>query len=728
MKIRSNNTGVNATNGDVALLREMQLSADASMFAASTADKQVFAMESISDSAAMAIDQQASSFQGLLQAVASKMNLNKTRDAGVIACAESAATIGAFAAKAGSGFLSRQTSIEGIKGQGITYSIGGEGSPHYVGKRYDRITAVVESFDQVQQRNAALYSMAYNYVVGLQDEWQETLWPMLTLPADQIGFGIVVNRLTVWKGLLHDVTGRALPNEKVDLCRAGVSPEILSRAKNKLVPVHRAAAADKFVDTAVLTPWDYTEEGANYKTSAYATGVQINIRGLAQTDAELAAGAANQTDAIDPAVSVDDIYLKVGADLIKINIYGRHGANFVYAQQGVYEQRHLNFNSKYIVLTPDTKNVDGTAPTALAALAANNLFLALEISLGGTLNTEFSTTEVYGNRVAVVRVVDANGAVVDPATAAASDLATAIAGAKVVGYTLKAYKTNVNMRERGDLIDRNQFTQLYEVPLLSPITYQRPVGQNGENDAADFETLVTVTRFRLAGDSVTAIFDAVDRIRDYTLIPFNNEDAPSGLGAGRFHVKPFLADLSSDADAIDVQAIVSTLDSASAVKNVQAVIVNKLRDIAFSMYVMSEFQSGMKALGLSPESLVLNIATDPYLRRYLTIDGDIRTLTEKFNVKLVDTVDKRFRGLIFMSFGIYDEQRNQAPNIMNFGNLIWAPEAVVSANMNRGETLSRETIVQPRYLFVNHCPVAAIVRVKNLAKVFDQNFVRMKQI
>ena len=56
MKIRSNNTGVNATNGDVALLREMQLSADASMFAASTADKQVFAMESISDSAVMAID------------------------------------------------------------------------------------------------------------------------------------------------------------------------------------------------------------------------------------------------------------------------------------------------------------------------------------------------------------------------------------------------------------------------------------------------------------------------------------------------------------------------------------------------------------------------------------------------------------------------------------------------------------------------------------------------
>ena len=242
-----------------------------------------------------------------------------------------------------------------------------------------------------------------------------------------------------------------------------------------------------------------------------------------------------------------------------------------------------------------------------------------------------------------------------------------------------------------------------------------PVGQNGENDAADFETLVTVTRFRLAGDSVTAIFDAVDRIRDYTLIPFNNEDAPSGLGAGRFHVKPFLAELVG-AEALDALAMSLTLDSQDAAKNVAAAIINKLRDIAFSMYIHSEYESAKMALGYTGETTVV-IATDPYIRRYLQLDGELRTLSEKFNVKVVDTLDKRFRGKIFMTFVVMDGSRNEVPNILNWGNLIWAPEVVHHASVPRGESMSRETIVQPRYRFVNHLPIATLLTFNNVPNV-----------
>ncbi len=742
ISIRSNQDGAKAHNGDVVLLQAL-MGSEAGLFSGrSDVTKLVFAKESIDESSAHAIGVQVNSIHSMFGAVAEKLGLanraggvykDKAQAGSLVAALESAAVTGAMAATSGASFLGQKTDISSVRSSDASmqmFTVTSENAPNYVGKRADRMVAAMEAFDQVQQRNAALYSMAYNYTVSLQDEFNETVWPLLTLPADQIGFGIVVNRLTVHRGLVHDVSGRAQELKKVDLCRAGVDYTVLSRKKNRAIPVHRAASADKFVAAALVAPWDYTEEGANFKTSAYKIATELSIIGLCQTDAQLsgASGAANQTDTLDPAVSLDDLFVKVGDDILKLNVYGRQGANFVFSQQDRNEDRRLAFDSKYVVIGPKTKQADGSTLVSLAALASKNQFVVLHISANGTLNTEFGTAAVYGNKVAIVRAYDNANNLLDTASSDYTDLATALSSAALIGYTLRSYKTNINMRERGDFVDRNQFTQLYEVPLLSPITYQRPVGQNGENDAADFETLVTTTRFRMKGDGVTAIFEAFERIRDFTLVPFNTEDAPSGMGAARFHVKPYCADLTDAANCIDAAALVSTLDNAAAVENVQAAIVNKLRDVAFSMYVMSEYQSAMTALGLNTDSMSLIIATDPYIRRYLTVNGDLRTLTEKFNVHLVDTLDKRFRGKIFMTFGIFDESRNQGPNILNWGNLVWAPEVVVSANMPRGEAMARETIVQPRYLFVNHLPVCAMITVKNIDQVFDESYLRVKSI
>lgn len=54
-----------------------------------------------------------------------------------------------------------------------------------------------------------------------------------------------------------------------------------------------------------------------------------------------------------------------------------------------------------------------------------------------------------------------------------------------------------------------------------------------------------------------------------------------------------------------------------------------------------------------------------------------------------------------MAFTINDESRNQAPNILNFGQCVMAPEVVVSANVMRNGGNVRETIVQPRYSYVD---------------------------
>lgn len=733
MNIFGKTFSANGANSGVELLTTLRETIDAGTVSKDNVTGLVFGNESISERDRVVVGQRVDALAASITSARQRLNLNsEVSSRSLVLAAESASTAGALAAIAGTSFASRDLSLANFRGsEGQVFAITAEGAPSYSGKRDPRIVAACEAFDQREGRNAAIYSAAFNYTVAMSDEFTDTVWPLITLPVDQVGFGIVVNRLTVHRGVTYDISGRAKEIQKIDLCRAGVDYTVLSRKKNAAVPIHRAAAADKFVATTDITPWDYTVEGANFKTSALATGVQVNLLGLSQTDAQLASGAANQTDTMDPALSLDNLYVKAGDDVFSIAAYGRQGANFVFNPQGRPEDRILAFKSKYIVLSKDTTRLDGSALTTLGVMKTKSISVVLEVAASGDYNYEFGNVSVYGNSIKLVRayVTAANGtqSLLDEASSDFQDLLAAFQASKIIGYTVRAYKTNVNLRETGDFVDRNQFTQLYEVPLLSPITYQRPISSNGENDSADFETLVTTCRFRIAGDAVTAIFETLDRIRAFTEVPFNNEDAPSGLGAARFHVKPYLAE-SIGAQAVNVASVISTLDSVQAAENVQAVIMNKMRDMIFSAFINSEFPSALRALGVPQESVEVIIITDPYIRRYLTIAGDTRLLSEKFKYRIVETIDKRFAGQVVMVFGVFDANRNQGVNIVNFGNLVWGSEVVVSSNLPRGDVITRETIVQPRYLFVNHCPVACRMEVKGIDEVFVENFIRAKQV
>jgi hypothetical protein len=155
--------------------------------------------------------------------------------------------------------------------------------------------------------------------------------------------------------------------------------------------------------------------------------------------------------------------------------------------------------------------------------------------------------------------------------------------------------------------------------------------------------------------------------------------------------------------------------------DIQAVLVNKIRDLAYRMYRDSEYKAAADALagGIAPVPTVV-IGTDPVLARYLTVTGDLRTLGGEFDVRIVSTLDNRVQGKIFISFGVFNEQRNTLVHPLNFGNMFWAPELVLTANISRGNTISKETVVQPRYLFVTHTPIMSVIEVDNVPDVLGK--------
>lgn len=722
------NTDNSASSDIIALATARQSIAPLTQLPADTTNK-VFSFESVGNDLATQVNEHQVNLQQAIASMRDRLFGGK-----VMPACEEAAVQGYVMSNATGALVGarRSSNVNADRRAGnfeVSYQIGAENVPNYTGERNRHAVASLEAFNPVEQRNSALYTFAFNYVASRQEEYGETLYPTLTLPQDQVGFGIIVNRLTVHRGWLHQVDGKEVSMGKVDLVRAARDHTVLSRQKTRIFPIVRVDSEDQFVADTLVAPTTKVVDGVSITTAPLKIGATINLLGISQTAAQLAGGLSNQTDTLEPALYLENIYIKFGDDVLKFNVYQRQGSNFVAGQQGFNEKRRLNFDGGYLTLTADTKLASGGAVTnaTLAKLTSQTLVVVFGAYLSGDTNTESSNTAVYGNAVKLTRVMDkeADGTLTQLAAtnALSVEFATLMSNATIIGYDVYGWKSNANAREKGDFIDRSQFIQLYEVPLLSPITAQKPLATSGEGDATDFETLVTSTRFRLYTDVVTAQLDQIQRVKDFCDVPIQNLEAPEGLGASRFHVKPAYAELVG-ASAIDC-AMVSGNNTHETIKNLQALVVNKLRDIAFSLYRNSEYQAAQMALGQTNKA-TLCIATDTIISRYILVDGELRTLTDRFDYKVVSTLDKRMDGKIFITFVSLDGERNQTPNILAWGNLIWGSEVVISANMPSGEAMSRMTIVQPRYLFVNHLPVCGWIEVKNLSSVFDESYLRTK--
>jgi hypothetical protein len=84
------------------------------------------------------------------------------------------------------------------------------------------------------------------------------------------------------------------------------------------------------------------------------------------------------------------------------------------------------------------------------------------------------------------------------------------------------------------------------------------------------------------------------------------------------------------------------------------------------------------------------------------------------------------RGRLFITFSVMDDNRNVVPNPLSFGNRLWAPELALTANISRGNTFSKESVVQPRYLFIMNCPIMVALTVENIPAVLSKVTVNTK--
>lgn len=592
----------------------------------------------------------------------------------------------------------------------------------------------LEAYDERDNRNSQVYSIVYNLLASRQDDFGESFFPTVVVNPNEVGITLSVKIFYAFNDFKRSITGALANFGRKNIIRAYADASILFNEQTKAVPVYRSTGgtddnSDKFVADTLLTSWSVNVyNDVMVETSALATGKKVDLIGLSMNNELLSTGLADVTDTLDTYVRLDELFVKVtsGADVdvIRFDVSQLPGSTFTFAPQGNYRKMVLNLDSESLVVTAGTKKVDGVALSALTEFAANNWNGLIRVSISGSSVIDKGETIVNPGSLELVAARNSAGELVSTTAAAYVAAADKLASAEIIGYTLTAYRANSNLRQRGQLVDSQQEYQVVAVMYRSPISTLAPAINSGVDDTTALQTLITTTGIRVSNEAVSSLLKAEQALKSYTPVASMSGDIPEVFGIGRFYVKP-----SFYTEDIDLAFSVDSLKSHERAKDIKAAIVEKLRYYASEMYRSSEYKAAAMVLtgniGFKPTII---IGTDPVIYNYIMVDGDLRTLGDQFDVKVVSTLDSRVSGKIFMTFGVFDSARNNTVNPLNFGNMLWSPEITAVLPISRNGQVSKELIVAPRFLHMVNLPVLSVLNISGLPSVTGKVQVNMKQI
>ena len=666
----------------------------------------ILAMESVDDSQRQELSTAVEHFQDSFKRVATTLGLESFSSSQCDAATATAMVSGNIQQ-----FLSTPVTVKGTSDKFSTF-VGLEGLQDASSTRLP----AMEAYDEKDNRNAVVYSVAYNFLAGRQNEFGELFFPTVTVSNDNVGVAVSIRLVQVYDDFKRDVNGSLANYNKRNIVRAMIDSTLLKNEMTRVVPVHRAQSAGNFVAAAAVAPAPVLLEGESITTAPLAVGVELDLLGLSQTDALLANGLMDATDSLDPAIHLQNVYVKVvnGADddVLRFRVDGLALSNFVASSQDNYKRQNLNFNTKSLMINKNTKAADGSALVALAGVVTGDLVVNIALDMTGYVNVELGNTQVFGNQIKIVSIIDPTTGNALPLNAAPASNIVAAFNATVIGYDLKAYRTNLNRRQRGQLLDTTYYNQTWAVPLRSPLSVLRPVNADAQTDTSDLAGLVSATFARTSNEAVSTLLSTAGHLKEFVDNRVNGAVAPDLFGVARMLVEPTYI-----GETLDVQAVINSISSHEKNSDIQAVLVNKIRDIGYRLFRDSGFQAVVdsKAAGVEGNPVIM-VGTDPMTARYLMVDGDQRMAGPDFEYKVVTSPDLRMQGKLVIALGYPTGGENRL-NPMHFGNMLWSPEVTLVIPVSRSGQISKELTVQPRFRHIVNVPVMGMVEVSGIPGV-----------
>jgi hypothetical protein len=581
---------------------------------------------------------------------------------------------------------------------------------------YDRRSIYTpEAFMNYDLENSRIFSTLFNYSIVDFDDFTRTFWRPVTMSPDSSFVELLINVLTVFNGYEHNQDAKAKDWRRHNLVRAIADHTILHTNLTQAIPSKNSQNAEFFMTR--VAEQDILQADRPITTAPLLMGVDnLDYIGLCMPDWLVKSGTLDQRDNLDPGVQLSKLYLALETDVIEFNVLNMPYTEFNAAPQGDRQKETLNWTTSALPVKATTKNVDGSDLVDLASVVTGQLSLEVRIDVFAEINLETGELSVSTGRAPSIRtLLDSDGVRIAPTDSRYTAIADKLKAAKEVGFTLRAFRSNADRRQRGQLINIRQFAENVVVPWRDPIAAERPAAGATDQDTADLTALMSATRIRIMNEGITALFDTEEVLAATVVDPeqYDSFSAPSTLGVGRHYVLPYYHH-----EELDMLKIVDSLKSSERNADIQAAIVSTLRNRLAHAYTDSQYKAASDALsgGTAPKPKVA-LVTDPVTARYIIEPGELRTMVD-FELIVVPVLDYRMRGKIKMVF-ITDDGGTDV-NYLNFGYLFWSPEHVLVANLMRTGAYNRETQVQPRYRHYCACPIMVSIDVTNIAEALKK--------
>lgn len=577
----------------------------------------------------------------------------------------------------------------------------------------------MEAFDNRNLENLRGYNVLFAFASAIQDEFSETLFRTVTLNPDSAGLEISLQRTVVMQEVVHPTTGQYTGWEYHNLLDAVSDPSILQDNTTRIYPkviVGDAKSEELFTPAADIAPSTVLGNGgAPVLTAPLRPGADIPLMGIGHNDK--IPGTLNQTDSLDHNITVTKLYFKVttaaGTSVLAFDTSALMGNNFLKSQQYRDRRVNLDFDVRDLVITGNTLDITGAPAAALAPLLVapyDDVVVKLRSNIAGHADLQFGNINVNkaDGKVGEARKLDADGTYETITDTATLDAIKAIfTSITLIGYDVKAFRTNLNRRQLGLLIDSVTERTRYMVPLSAPISLQTPITDTAT--ANDLAAPLNAIRLRNSVNAVTKLIEVRDTLRQVTPeIGYRSptDPAPQIEGFGRLMVRPVLFE-----DTVNVANVIQSTSSQNRYNDVVSTIVNKLRYGVNYIYTESRYQPAVDALnGTAGEKPLVVIGTDPTTAAYLMTQGDPRVVFN-FEHKVVVSYDVRMRNQIVATFvrpGVSDV------DVLSFGCMANIPELVTNAVLNYGGSNTQVTQVQSRTLHVCTLPVMVWLKIDGL--------------
>jgi len=600
----------------------------------------------------------------------------------------------------------------------------------------DAATLSTEAYDGQATNNAIYFSIVSSFMAATQDKFGEAFFPTIVIDPVISGASIECEFTSLYNEITRSTDGTPDKNKfnKTPIVKAVYDNDLFGHDKNKVIPVVRPE------NNGVLLPniVEFVESNGTEEitTAPLAFGKTIGLLGISQTDAQLAKGVMDNTDALDRRLVLDKVFFSLTGDndgddstdpvteyfATPVSMFPH--SNFTYTTQDHNKDLGLTFSTEYVQLvTGSTTTVTGAASGILDQLDPGYT-IRLRMVLHGDANTQSGDIAVYASTMELVEVKDSAGNVLPSTSSEYATIKAVIDSVKLEGYTVEAYRTVSNLRTRGQLVTTDRYTQIYTVPLRSGVSVLAPVNNatGDDNDAARLTSQITYAGIKTSIDAVKTLVNYADMLNNVT----NNGVASSAalMGVGQYFVDAYYNEV-----ILDMPSHIDSIKSSDRLADIKAVLVNRIKDEVINMAIKSNYAVANQVLnGNVGGKISVIIGTDPITANYITgTDGAVDLGTD-YEAVVVSTPNQLVRNKIFITFGVFDSNRNTKANPLNFGQCFWSPTITTDVVRTVNGSTSRELTSMNRYLHVCNLPVLTTIVATNLQDTLGSTPIDFKQV